>query len=48
MGDMGSGDIELVVFRAIDKLDRLGLEGVKVYWEKEELTAVEILQRCRP
>ena len=23
------GDIELVVFRAIDKLDRLGLEGVK-------------------
>ncbi len=27
--NMVSGDIELVVFRAIDKLDRLGLEGVK-------------------
>ena len=27
--DTVSGDIELVVFRAIDKLDRLGLEGVK-------------------
>ena len=24
-----SGDVELVVYRAIDKLDRLGLEGVK-------------------